>query len=156
MNKWEQILNKCSLDLMLPIVEKTKAEKEKTDADIKLLESQIAAQVNTEEFNTITNNITSSLKSFEKELQSYKLKKFERDTKDYADGKIYEWRDERRKLRRPRPAHRPPANERLSASLSKYDSSQTSDADSQRDHKPFLANAKPRRNWRGGGGGGDA
>lgn len=34
--KWEQILNKCSLDLLLLIIEKTKAEKEKDHWPLKL------------------------------------------------------------------------------------------------------------------------
>ncbi len=128
---------------MLLITEKTKTENKKTDAEIKQLESKIKAQVDTDTFNTITNNIMTSLKSFQKDLQSYKMQKYERDTKDYADGKVYEWKDKRRKFRKTRPAQCPPTSDRLSTSASEWDFSQTSDVDSQHSGKPFLVNAKP-------------
>lgn len=48
--KWEQILNKCSLDLLLLIIEKTKAEKEKVTIEIKTLEEELMGKVNQETF----------------------------------------------------------------------------------------------------------
>ncbi len=156
MHKWEQILNKCSLDLMLLTIEKTKTEKEKIDAEIRSLESKIKARVDTETFNTITNKIMISLRSFQQELQSYKLKKYERDTKDYAEGKIYQWKKEgRSKPQKTRPHRQLRTRVNLSTSASEWDSSQTSDVDSQRSTQPFLGNAIPRRQGQRGGARGD-
>ena len=56
-------------------------------------------------FAEVTEKISSILSGFVKDLQTYKIRKYERDTKDYADGTVYDWQANRRKF---------PRNNRLS------------------------------------------
>lgn len=152
MQKWEKILNKCSLDLMLLVIEKTTAEREKTSASIKQTEAQLKAQTDADTFSTISDQINASLKTFQAELQNYKIEKYERDTKDYSDGRVYTWNKREKKQRRTRATTRQQNRVQLS-SASEWESPQTSDAETQQDTRSFLPNSKPHRG-RGGGRGG--
>lgn len=105
MSKWEHILNKCSLDLILLIIEKTKAEQHKLKIEVKRVEDEVKSKVSEEKFAEVTDKISSSLSNFMKDLQTYKIRKYERDTKDYADGTVYDWQGSRKKFVR---SNRPP------------------------------------------------
>lgn len=105
MHKWELILNKCSLDLMLLIIEKTKSEQAKQKTEVKRVEDELKSKASSETFAEITERISTALNGFVKELQTYKMKKYEWDTKDYADGAVYKWQGNRRKFFK---SNRPP------------------------------------------------
>lgn len=105
MHKWELILNKCSLDLMLLIIEKTKSEQAKLKTEVKRIEDELKSKVSAETFAESTERISTALTGFVKDLQMYKMKKYERDTRDYADGAVYEWQGNRKRFLK---SNRPP------------------------------------------------
>lgn len=113
-------------------------EKEKTKVEIKEVETRMKIQTEAVTFNTITNKITVSLKSFQQDLQWYKLRKYEQDTKDYADGFVYNWKDDIRKLRKPCSACQRNSRVRLPTSASEWDSPQASDVEIQHDTRHFF------------------
>lgn len=152
MKKWEQVLNKCSLDLMLLIIEKTKCEKDKSSIEIDRIETELKNKMDGEKFKEITSNISTILTTYVKEIRSYKMKKYERDTKDYADGTVFEWQG--RKRRSP-PYHRPPPSRNnrqpaLSTASERDSSEDMSDIGESMKSRPFLARDHPRQRKRRG------
>lgn len=101
-DKWEAILNKCSLDLILLIIEQTKKEKEKIQEEINDLRKQISQAYNAPQHASTENQLKESLEKFTLELKQYKLKKFKRDERDYKTGTVYQWRESTRPQRRQR------------------------------------------------------
>jgi len=85
---------------MLLIIEKTKSQQEKMKIEVKRVEDEIKTKVNADEFAEVVDKISSTLSGFVKDLQTYKIRKYERDTKDYADGTVYDWQGSRRKFPR--------------------------------------------------------
>lgn len=113
MQKWEQILNKCSLDLMLLVIEKTKSEQVKLSAEVKRVEDELKSKTSADAFTGITERISTALSGFVKELQAYKINKYERDTRDYANGAVYNWI--RRKNKKFSKSNRPPLPRRMTS-----------------------------------------
>lgn len=97
--KWEKILNKCSLDLTLLIIEQTKKDAEKVQTEISELKSTLKEN-NASQLSKLETEIKAGLDTFEEELKAFKIKKFERDAEDYRRGLVYNWT--RRDTRIPR------------------------------------------------------
>lgn len=102
LNKWERILNKCSLDLILLIVEQTKKETEKVMSELQELKTEITAS-DTTQLTKLENEIKEGLTKFEDELKAFKIDKYERDAEDYRKGSVYNWkrRDYTKRTQRP-------------------------------------------------------
>lgn len=94
MNKWERILNKCSLDLTLLIIEQTKKDAEKVMTEIQELKTEINTP-DTTQVAKLEEAIKEGLAKFEDELKAFKIEKYERDAEDYRRGSVYKW-DKRR------------------------------------------------------------
>lgn len=88
--RWGEILNKCSLDLILLIVEHVAKEANLIKAEIEGQENQLK-----EKYSALYPTIKSSLKEtvgrYADKLLSVKLKKYKRDTEDYQKKEIYSW-----------------------------------------------------------------
>lgn len=152
MEKWEKVLNKCSLDLMLLVIEKTKNEKTKLNAEIERLENEMKSKLDKEKYTEITNNISTTLAAHVNDIRSYKMRKYERDTKDYAAGTVYDWQGIKRRRYRQRP-HPQRNNRHLTLSTaSERDSSDLSDSGSSNNPAHFLARGQPRQRGRQGAG----
>lgn len=152
MKKWEQVLNKCSLDLMLLIIEKTKCEKDKLSKEIDRIETELKTKMDGEKMKEVTSNISTILTTYVKEIRSYKMKKYERDTKDYADGTVFDWQGRKR---RSFPHFRPPPPRNIKqltlSTASERDSSEDmSDIADSTKSRPFLARDHPRQRRRRG------
>lgn len=81
-NKWERILNKCSLDLTLLIIEQTKKDAEKVTSELQELKTEINAS-DTTQLTKLEDEIKEGLIKFEDELKAFKIKKYGRDADDY-------------------------------------------------------------------------
>lgn len=86
--KWCEILNKCSMDLMLLIIEETTNQKEIILKDIKNHETVMQQKLG-ENFSQIHDSIKQTLKNFEDGLMTTKIRKYKRDSTDYQLGKVY-------------------------------------------------------------------
>lgn len=163
MKNWEKILNKCSLDLTLLIIEQTKRDVEKTKNDISELKTTLK-DIDAPQLSNLEMEIQTELKTFEEDLKAYKIRKFERDAEDYRTGSVYNWK-RKDKPRVPKPAAHPrrygrPPERRPNRDLLLTSESETSDqghtsASSTDDH--FLGGRGRGRGQRGkrrGGGNG--
>lgn len=100
--KWEAILNKCSLDLILLIIEKTKKEREQVQERICELREEISKVKDDIQTTSFEDKLKESLEKFTMELKQYKLRKFKRDERDYKDGNVYQWKETTRPQRHQR------------------------------------------------------
>lgn len=94
--KWEAILNKCSSDLMLLIIEEAKKQKELLQADIAEIKSKIAASQEDHMKTSLEEKLSKDMEALTKKLKELKLKKYKRDEKDYDDGMVYTWNTRQR------------------------------------------------------------
>ena len=85
--KWCEILNKCSMDLMLLIIEEVTKQKEDVRKDIENQETLIREKVG--DITQILDSIKQTLKTFEDGLMTNKIRKYRRDAEDYQQGKVY-------------------------------------------------------------------
>lgn len=90
-HKWCEILNHCSMDLMLLIISQTKAEIPLVKSTIDTHIDEVKNMCDQKTFETLTQDIQSQLDVFKTELQQLKIKKFRRDTLDYKEDRVYTW-----------------------------------------------------------------
>lgn len=89
-NKWEAILNKCSKDLMLLLIEE--AKKERTELCNRIEEvKQTLMSRDSSEHKTEISKIHEDIEKLSRALARSKIEKFKRDQRDYAEGTVYSW-----------------------------------------------------------------
>lgn len=88
--KWEAILNKCSLDLMLLLIEEAKKQKDETQKQIAKIKEEFAVK-GQESFVQFEEKIKDDMEQLSKKLKQEKLAKFGRDELDYKEHKVYLW-----------------------------------------------------------------
>ncbi|CAJ0930657.1 unnamed protein product [Ranitomeya imitator] len=87
--KFEAILNKCSMDLILLTVDYLHKEIPIIENEIASIESQLRNTMSQEEFNKIKTHIDKTMIEFQTQLQERKRLKFIRDSDDYQRGELY-------------------------------------------------------------------
>lgn len=100
--KWEAILNKCSLDLILLLIEEAKKQKIETQNQITRIKEEIA--IKEQEYLQFEEKLRVDLEALSKKLKQDQLLKFGRDKSDYKENKVYLWpqRNERNHYQRRR------------------------------------------------------
>ncbi|CAJ0919662.1 unnamed protein product [Ranitomeya imitator] len=91
--KFEQILNKCSFDLMVLTLEHLHKEISSTQEQIKNIESQLCSAVPVEEFNALKKKIETNINQHRRDIELKKRSKFQRDLEDYELNRVYQWQD---------------------------------------------------------------
>lgn len=92
-SKWESILNKCSSDLMLLLIQEGKKERERIQSLITSIESSV---VTTSEHQVPwQDSIRAEVLKLETTIKDLKVRKFKRDTEDYQRGQVYRWNQPR-------------------------------------------------------------
>ena len=89
--KWCEVLNKCSLDLMLLIIEHVREDNTTTREEIIQVEKDIKTKFGAEQLKDIEQQTSALLDAYHKELLETKLYKYRRDTIDYKEDKVYKW-----------------------------------------------------------------
>ena len=92
--KWGEILNKCSLDLMLHIIQHVTAEAREVKTLIQEHE-EILQQKMGVAFSTFDQSMKASLQQYKEHLLVSKIKKYKRDTEDYIRNEVYDWQKKR-------------------------------------------------------------
>ncbi|CAJ0941778.1 unnamed protein product [Ranitomeya imitator] len=87
--KFEAILNKCSMDLILLMVDYLHKEIPIIENEIASIESQLRNTLSQEEFNKIKTQTEKVIVEFQSQLQERKRLKFIRDSDDYQHGEVY-------------------------------------------------------------------
>lgn len=104
--KWCEILNKCSMDLMLLIIKEVTKQKEDIEKEIEKHEIFMKEKLG-DDYTHTCDSIKQTLRDFEEDLMTTKLKKYRRDANDYQTGRVYKWMyGEERKRDLPQRPHR--------------------------------------------------
>ncbi len=90
--KWEAILNKCLLDLMLLLIEESKKDRLKVQQEINEIRNQLENNAVTGEKENLEVKLQDELLKFTENVKKQKVDKFKRDEKDYKDGSVYTWK----------------------------------------------------------------
>ncbi|OCT89603.1 hypothetical protein XELAEV_18018221mg [Xenopus laevis] len=90
-NRWEAILNKCSFDIMLLIMDRLQQETPVITLKAEEAERKIRAAVSAEQFQAAQAKLDESLRHFRLKLESRKRGKFLRDELDYTESRVYRW-----------------------------------------------------------------
>ncbi|OCT88194.1 hypothetical protein XELAEV_18016820mg, partial [Xenopus laevis] len=99
LEKWQQILNKASLDLIFLTIQYLQPEIRKVTHDITKIHEELKTCLAENEYITLNARINASIESLQGELLRSKLRKFKRDTEDYSTKRVYSWHLERRQMR---------------------------------------------------------
>ncbi|KAM4024097.1 uncharacterized protein ACNLHF_000039 isoform 1-T17 [Anomaloglossus baeobatrachus] len=135
--KFESIINKCSMDLIILTIEFLQAEIEDLGKNITCIEQQLQNTVPSTEWDRIHTKTKDNIAEFRKILQDRKRQKFLRDQEDYSKNRVYRWQYCEDTPRRP-------------AFHNRYSSSSGSDTDQYSSRQPhFLAQRSGPRGKRG-------
>ncbi|CAJ0937917.1 unnamed protein product [Ranitomeya imitator] len=139
--KFEHILNKCSADLMTLTLSYLQKNLDTVNAQISAIENQLTSTMPQEEFQELKTKNHEMLRLHRSELEKKKRSKFLRDTEDYLQNRVYQWRDVRRFTRR-----------HSSLSSSGSTDSRPGTSNPSISHPSFLGNTRGRQKGRRGGG----
>ncbi|OCT93051.1 hypothetical protein XELAEV_18016118mg [Xenopus laevis] len=89
---WEKILNKCSLDLMALTIEGIQTKLSKLRSDITELKQNIQATYREAEFDDLLVKLKDTVDKHQSDLCKVKLDKLKRDTIDYQEDRVYNWK----------------------------------------------------------------
>lgn len=89
--KWVAILNKCSADLMLLLIEKSSETIENLKTDLENSLTTLQAKYTKEEFDSKLKETEDAINAFMAKTKDLKMRKFDRDAKDYASNRVYKF-----------------------------------------------------------------
>ncbi|OCT62658.1 hypothetical protein XELAEV_18043743mg [Xenopus laevis] len=89
MERWESILNKCSFDLELALMERIQKEMPDSAHKKMALEQKVRNLETPEKFETGKKKLQDVLRHFQEETEMRKRQKFYRDSADYESGNVY-------------------------------------------------------------------
>ncbi len=101
-NKWEAILNKCSLDLILLLIEEAKKCRSETQKEIEIIKLRSSEEYSLEHRLPFETKLKDDLNRLSDFIKGEKLSKFKRDQRDYQEGKVYNWNEKRSPLHQTR------------------------------------------------------
>lgn len=89
--KWCAILNKCSLDLMLLVIENENEKLEKVRAEMDTLRKEMTEKLPADRLKSIAEDCDKKIETYKRELEQHKMRKYRRDALDYRDNRVYPW-----------------------------------------------------------------
>lgn len=89
--KWCDILNRCSLDLMLLVIENQNKRMTSIKQEIAELDTQLKKDFSAEQYKELVEKCDAQLEIYKTEMQRYKMDKYRRDTMDYRNNAVYSW-----------------------------------------------------------------
>lgn len=91
MNRWEETLTKCSQTLIELLIGADRKALETAEKEIDILRERIQQVLSREDIEAFDKTLEEDLSKWEREIQSIKSKKFQRDLQDYSQKKIFRW-----------------------------------------------------------------
>ncbi|XP_069615775.1 uncharacterized protein [Ranitomeya imitator] len=91
--RYEQILNKCSFDIITLTIEHLQKAISTSSETIKSIEAQLSSSGTPEELTTLKDQISRNIEKHRRETEDRKRSKFNRDTEDYERQQVYRWQD---------------------------------------------------------------
>lgn len=93
-DKWCQILNKCSFDLMALIIQEATEQLSNIREEITVLQADLTRNMaDKAKLTKIENDLLNYKADTEHEIKSVKMRKFKRDLEDYKSQQVYPWRN---------------------------------------------------------------
>lgn len=100
-SKWFALSNQYSPDLIYLTVQHLQLAVKNIKLEVEKTDTELKESVTINEYNKTHEELKINMDKPREQLMSNKLKKFERDTKDYQFNKVYKWAEERRRYRKP-------------------------------------------------------
>lgn len=147
--KWEAILNKCSLDLMLLLIDEAKTQRTDLRHQIETAKQEVFSSIaNEHEADTLQTKLRETINELSNNLKRIKLEKFKRDEQDYKDETVYSWHKQ---------SSRGPSRRARSVSFHLPSSATTSEDEAAQDppETTFLGTSTEPSSARGRRGGGE-
>lgn len=91
-NKWEEICNLCSRSLIQAIIDFNVQTLDSLVIEIEEIEKSLTAQLTKEEMIMFKTELDENAKIWEKQVTAVKTRKFQRDSQDLANNRIYKWK----------------------------------------------------------------
>lgn len=101
MQKWYGISNQYSFDLMLLTIQHIQNSISTVKTEITQVESQLRENYPQAQVESTLQSINESIFKLKDAILKVKLKKFERDTKDFENNRVYSWNKLKRKADQP-------------------------------------------------------
>ncbi|XP_073422087.1 uncharacterized protein [Dendrobates tinctorius] len=92
-SRFEQIINKCSFDLITLTLEHLHLGIAKCKEEISSIETQLSSSISNEDFNNLKTKINGVIEQHRRDIETRKRNKFARDTEDYKQNRVYKWRE---------------------------------------------------------------
>lgn len=89
--KWVLIFNKCFADLMLLLIEKSSENIQALKVDLENSLSTLKEKFTGDEFDSKLKETEDSINTFAAKIRNFKLRKFDRDAKDYTSNKVHKF-----------------------------------------------------------------
>ncbi|XP_069601262.1 uncharacterized protein [Ranitomeya imitator] len=91
--KFKQILNKCSLDIILLTIDSLHTAIGEAEKKVSAIEEQLTSTLSTADWQTLKTKTDKIIEENRKSLQERKRTKFQRDLDDYQQDRVYRWND---------------------------------------------------------------
>ncbi|XP_040289960.1 uncharacterized protein LOC121002581 [Bufo bufo] len=92
-DQFQQILNRCSFDLMTLTVSFLQTSIQKMEEQIRTAEQQLQATLPTADYNIFKEKLSNTAATHKRDIESMKRKKFQRDAEDYRTNRVYKWQN---------------------------------------------------------------
>lgn len=91
--RFEGILNKCSLDLMILTIEFLQQSIEEKTKQLQVIEEQLTATLKSDDWKIAKEKVQKSSEDYRRNTELRKRQKFLRDTEDYQYKRVYRWQE---------------------------------------------------------------
>ncbi|CAJ0947769.1 unnamed protein product [Ranitomeya imitator] len=91
--KFEGILNKCSMDIIVLTIEYLQKDLASIEDQITSIKQQLTSTLSTEKLDQTLQKTNKIIEDFRIQLQERKRRNFFRDTEDYHRNQVYKWRN---------------------------------------------------------------
>ena len=90
---WYNFFNGCENKLLDIIIDRRKIKLNKIETTINSLKESMTTHISTDDYSTRAKKLQDFLSKLDTEIKNKKVKKYQRDKKDYLAGKIYSWQE---------------------------------------------------------------
>ncbi|XP_073537629.1 uncharacterized protein, partial [Phyllobates terribilis] len=90
-DKFKKILNKCSLDIIVLTIDFLQRAIKESEKTVSAIESQLTANLSSTDWSNLKSRIDKVILEHERTLQERKRQKFQRDSEDYINNRVYRW-----------------------------------------------------------------
>lgn len=89
--KWISIINKCSTNLMLLLIDRSTEIIEQLKTDVDKTETNVKEKYTEDEFKTKIKEAEDAIATFSGKICEFKIRKFDRDSKNYSSNRMYKF-----------------------------------------------------------------